>query len=184
MRMGVECAGWAHHIEVGDSVCVNGCCLTALAVANGGGHLEFDVVPQTLSLTTLGALQPGEPVNLETAMLAATPMGGHIVQGHVDGVGWVVGVDTSSGGWRTRIEAPASVTPLLSERGSIAVDGVSLTVAAIGAGWFEVALIPATLDRTTLRSKIAGARVNVEADCMARMVAEQVRRYMDNVRGG
>ncbi len=183
-RLGIECVGWAHRIAVGDSVCVNGCCLTAVAVEHGGGQLEFDVVPQTLSLTTLGALQPGEPVNLESAVLASTPMGGHMVQGHVDGVGWVVGVDTSAGGWRTRIEAPASVSPLLSERGSIAVDGVSLTIAAAGAGWFEVALIPATLDHTTLRSKTAGARVNIEADCMARMVAEQVRRYMENIKGG
>lgn len=164
--------------------------------------LAFDVVPQTLALTTIGVLQAGEVVNLEHAVTPSTLLGGHLMQGHVDGVGLVVGVDTSGGGWRTRIEAPTAVAPYLMERGSVAVDGVSLTIAALderapqgvstnGARearssttskptpvHFEVALIPETLARTTLRERLAGTRVNVEADWMARMVAEQVRRVL------
>lgn len=181
-RLSVDAGGWQHVPALGDSISVNGVCLT---VVERNAALHFDVVPQTLALTTLGALQPGEVVNLEHALAAGQLMGGHVVQGHVDGVGLVVGVDTSHGGWRTRVQAPATVTPYLVERGSIAVDGVSLTIAAAHHDWFEVALIPATLERTTLRLRLAGSRVNLEADCMARMVAEQVRRYLQaNPRSG
>jgi riboflavin synthase len=180
-RLVVAREGWTHAPAEGDSIAINGCCLT---VVRTGSELAFDVVPQTLGLTTIGALQPGELVNLEHAATAGTLLGGHIVQGHVDGIGLVTGVDTSGGGWRTRIEAPAGAASLIVERGSVAVDGVSLTVAAVGSGWFEVALIPATLERTTLRQRLAGSRVNIEADCMARMVAEQVRRYLEAERRG
>jgi riboflavin synthase len=200
-RLVVASGRWSHRPAPGDSIAVNGCCLT---VVEAGESLAFDVVPQTLALTTIGALQAGEEVNLEHAVTPATLLGGHVVQGHVDGVGLVVGVDTRGGGWRVRIEAPAAVAPYLLERGSVAVDGVSLTIAAVHAGegpasasaeaigsggasaavsarqpaHFEVALIPETLARTTLRHRLAGTRVNVEADVMARMVAEQVRRVL------
>lgn len=176
VRLTIDAAGWSAQPALGDSVAVNGCCLTV--AAHHAGALEFDVIPQTLSLTTLGDLQPGETVNLELAALASTPMGGHIVQGHVDGVGRVMGVDTSGGGWLARIQAPANVRAFIVDRGSVAVDGVSLTVSATGDDWFEVALIPETLQRTTLRARLAGARVNVEADYLARLVAEQVKRLM------
>ena len=116
---------------------------------------------------------------MEHAATSSTLLGGHLVQGHVDGIGLVLGVDTSEGGWRTRIESPTNAAALMVERGSVTVDGVSLTIAAIGPGWFEVALIPETLARTTLSDRLAGTRVNVEADCMARMVAEQDKRYME-----
>ena len=116
--------------------------------------------------------------SLEHAATASTLLGGHLVQGHVDGVGEVVAVSNAGGEWRTRIAAPASVAEHLVERGSIAVDGVSLTLAAVGDGWFEVALIPATLAKTTLRARQAGSRVNLEADALAKMVAERVRQAL------
>ena len=177
-RLEVDPCGWAHAPRDGDSIAVNGCCLTVVGTPAPGGALRFDVVPQTLSLTTVGALRPGDAVNLEHAATPATLLGGHVVQGHVDAVGEVLSVSTAGGEWRTRIAAPAAVAPHLVERGSVAVDGVSLTVAAVGDGWFEVALIPATLAKTTLRDRGTGTRVNLEADAMAKMVAEHVRRAL------
>ena len=178
-RLEIDPCGWAHVPGDGDSIAVNGCCLTAVGVGTAGDRtLRFDVVPQTLGLTTVGALAAGDIVNLEHAATASTLMGGHVVQGHVDGVGRVLAVRTDGGEWRTRIAAPASVAPHLVERGSIAVDGVSLTLAAVGDDWFEVALIPATLAKTTLRDRAAGAAVNLEADCLAKMVTLAVQRAL------
>lgn len=178
-RLEIDPLGWAHQPADGDSISVDGCCLTVVRPAGTPAAdrlLRFDAIPQTLALTTLGTLAPGRAVNLEHAATAGTLMGGHIVQGHVDGVGEVRAVETRNGEWRTRIAAPSSVLPYLVERGSVAVDGVSLTIAAIGQDWFEVALIPATLAKTSLRDRTAGSRVNLEADCLAKMVAEQVKR--------
>lgn len=175
-RLEVDPCGWPHAPRDGDSIAVNGCCLTVVGTPVAGGPLRFDVVPQTLGLTTVGALRAGDHVNLEHAATASTLLGGHLVQGHVDGIGEVLAVSEAGGEWRTRIAAPPSVQPYLVERGSVAVDGVSLTVAALGDRWFEVALIPATLAKTTLRGRLAGSRVNLEADAMAKMVAEHVRR--------
>jgi riboflavin synthase len=177
-RLEIDPCGWTHRPGDGDSVAVNGCCLTVVGSPAAGAALRFDVVPQTLALTTVGGLREGEQVNLEHAATPSTLLGGHLVQGHVDGVGEVLSVGTAGGEWRTRIAAPDSVAPYLLERGSVAVDGVSLTLAAVGPGWFEVALIPATLAKTTLRDRVAGSRVNLEADHLAKMVAEQVRRAM------
>lgn len=177
-RLEVDPCGWAHAPRDGDSIAVNGCCLTVVGTPAPGAPLRFDVVPQTLSLTTVGALAAGDAVNLEHAATPSTLLGGHVVQGHVDAVGDVLAVSQAGGEWRTRIAAPAAVAPHLVERGSVAVDGVSLTVAAVGAGWFEVALIPATLAKTTLRARLAGSRVNLEADAMSKMVAEHVRRAL------
>ena len=175
-RLEVDPCGWPHAPRDGDSIAVDGCCLTVVGTPVAGGPLRFDVVPQTLGLTTVGALRAGDRVNLEHAATASTLLGGHLVQGHVDGIGKVLAVSEAGGEWRTRIAAPPSVQPYLVERGSVAVDGVSLTVAALGDRWFEVALIPATLAKTTLRGRLAGSRVNLEADAMAKMVAEHVRR--------
>jgi riboflavin synthase len=143
-----------------------------------GGIISFDVIPQTLSLTTIGSLTAGEEVNLEHAATAATLLGGHIVQGHIDSVGEVLSVSTAGGEWRTRVAAPADVMNVAVDRGSIAIDGVSLTIAATGDGWFEVALIPATLAKTSLRIRNAGSRVNLESDALAKMIAEQVKRVL------
>ena len=177
-RLEIDPCGWAHRPSDGDSIAVNGCCLTVVGTPAPGAPFRFDVVPQTQSLTTVGALRAGDEVNLEHAATASTLLGGHLVQGHVDGVGEVVSVSTAGGEWRTRIAAPHSVAEYLTERGSIAVDGVSLTLAAVGDGWFEVALIPATLAKTTLRGRLSGSRVNLEADALAKMVAERVRQAL------
>ena len=175
-RLEVHAAGFLADPQLGESVAVNGVCLTL--VSHEAGALRFDAIPQTLGRTTLGSLQAGDAVNLERAMRADALLGGHLVQGHVEGVGSVIAVDRSGGGWRTRVAASADVLDLVVDRGSVAVDGVSLTVAGTGDGWFEVALIPETLERTTLAQRLVGARVNVEPDMLARMVAEQVRRQL------
>ena len=177
-RLEIDPCGWAHVPAGGDSIAINGCCLTVVAAPGAGGVLAFDVIPQTLSLTTIGALAVGEEVNLEHAATAATLLGGHIVQGHVDAVGEVLAVSTAGGEWRTRIAAPTDVMDLAVDRGSIAVDGVSLTIAATGSGWLEVALIPTTLAKTALRDRQAGSRVNLESDPMAKMIAVQVQRVL------
>lgn len=175
-RLEVQAPGWLADPQLGESIAVNGVCLTL--VSHEGGTLRFDAIPQTLGRTTLGSLQVGEAVNLERAMRADALVGGHLVQGHVECVGDVVAVDRSGGGWRTRIACDAEALGFVHDRGSVAVDGVSLTVAATGEGWFEVALIPETLERTTLAARLAGSRVNIEPDALARMVAEQVRREL------
>lgn len=172
----VQAPGWLADPRAGESIAVNGVCLTL--VSHAEGTLRFDAVPQTLGRTTLGALRAGDAVNLERSLRADALLGGHLVQGHVEGVGTVVAVDRSGGGWRTRVSAPAAVLDLVHDRGSVAVDGVSLTVAATGPGWFEVALIPETLERTTLASRLDGCAVNLEPDALARMVAAEVRRQL------
>lgn len=175
-RLEIDAAGWPPNPQAGESIAVDGCCLTL--VGDAAGTLRFDVVPQTLSRTTLGTFRQGTRVNLERSLAFGAPVGGHLVQGHVECVGSVLGVSREGGEWRTRVQVSAEVLDLLVERGSVAVDGVSLTVAGCGDGWFEVALIPETLERTTLRERLEGSRVNIEPDAMARMVAAEVRRQM------
>jgi riboflavin synthase len=150
----------------GDSISVGGACLTAAALA--GGAFEADAMNQTLELTTLGELEPGDTVNLELALRASDRLGGHIVQGHVDGVGEVSSVTEDGIAKRVEVSAPAELLPLIAERGSIAIDGVSLTVSGLGESSFEVSLIPETLERTTLGNLAPGNRVNLEADVVAR----------------
>lgn len=132
--------------------------------------IRFDAVHHTLRATTLGGLSTGATVNLEHSATPATLLGGHLVQGHVDEVGEVLAVSTDGGEWRVRIGVSETFEPLLVSRGSITVEGVSLTIAALGPRWFEVVLIPETLERTTLRDRVAGDRVNLEGDCIAKMV--------------
>jgi riboflavin synthase len=150
----------------GDSISVGGACLTAAALA--AGAFEADAMNQTLELTTLGELEPGDTVNLELALRASDRLGGHIVQGHVDGVGEVSSVTEDGIAKRVEVSAPAELLPLIAERGSIAIDGVSLTVSGLGESSFEVSLIPETLERTTLGNLAPGDRVNLEADVVAR----------------
>jgi riboflavin synthase len=145
----------------GDSVAVDGVCLT---VVDGSG-LAFDVVSETLARTTLGGLEAGDGVNIEPALRAGDPLGGHYVQGHVDGVGRV-----RSLGEPVWFDAPAELLRYLVEKGSIAVDGVSLTVAAVDDGGFAVALIPHTLAETTLGGLAPGDGVNLETDVLAKYV--------------
>jgi riboflavin synthase len=150
----------------GDSISVGGACLTAAALADGG--FEADAMNQTLELTTLGSLEPGDPVNLELALRASDRLGGHIVQGHVDGVGEVTSVTEDGIARRVEVAAPVELLGLIAERGSIAIDGVSLTVSSLGDTSFEVSLIPETLERTTLGNLAEGDKVNLEADVVAR----------------
>ena len=150
--------------ELGDSVAVDGVCLTV--VEHGGGRLAFDVVPETLD-----RVKPfGDRVNLEPALRAGDPLGGHYVQGHVDGIGRVVSVEPETDGVRVRVEPPAELLRYLVEKGSVAVEGVSLTVAAVDETGFEIALIPHTLAETTLASLTPGRRVNLEVDVLAKYV--------------
>jgi riboflavin synthase len=170
-RLVVHAGAWPGDPVTGESISVSGCCLTLVAHTADGLH--FDVIPQTLACTTLGDRVAGDPVNLERSVRAQGLLGGHLVQGHVDGAGTVLAVDRDRG-WRVRVRPPMSVQSLMVDRGSVAMDGVSLTAAAVGSDWFEVALIPETLERTTLRRLQPGDRVNVEADVLAKMVATQV----------
>jgi len=151
---------------LGDSIAVNGVCLTA--VEFGDGSFCADVSRETLDLTTLGELAPGSPVNLETALTLSTPLGGHLVSGHVDGVGRVLNRHDDARAVRFRIEAPAELGRYIARKGSICVDGTSLTVNAVEGAAFEIAIIPHTLDNTVIRDYQPGTRVNLEVDLMAR----------------
>jgi riboflavin synthase len=166
-------AALTSELNPGDSVAVNGACLTATTAGNGA--FEADVMKQTLSLTTLGELQPESAVNLELPLRATDRLGGHIVQGHVDGTATVTGVADEGLAKRLRLELPDDLRPYVVERGSIAIEGVSLTIADIGdGGGLEVSLIPETLERTTLGGLGPGSRVNVECDVLARYVGRQL----------
>jgi riboflavin synthase len=156
-------------LVLGESVACSGVCLTV--VERGGGLVSFDAVPETLSRTTIGGWRPGSLVNLERALALGDRLGGHLVQGHVDAVGELLTRTAEGQGARLAISLPAAIAPLVAEKGSIAVDGVSLTVAAAGRDRFEVALIPETLARTTLGEARSGTKVNLEADVVARHVA-------------
>ena len=162
----------AAELEPGDSVAVNGACLTATNVA--GGAFEADVMHQTLSLTTLGGLAGGSAVNLELPLQPTDRLGGHVVQGHVDGTATVAEMTPDGFAKRLRVELADELLPYVVERGSIAIEGVSLTVAGVEDPYVEVSLIPETLERTTLGSVEPGDRLNVECDILARYVHRQV----------
>jgi riboflavin synthase len=159
-------AALASELSEGDSVAVNGACLTA--TTTGNGSFEADVMRQTLGLTTLGELEPEAPVNLELPLRPSDRIGGHIVQGHVDGTATVAGAEDDGFARRLRIALPGELLPYVVEHGSIAIEGVSLTVAGLGEDWLEVSLVPETLERTTLAGLERGDRVNVECDLLAR----------------
>lgn len=154
--------------DLGDSIAINGTCLTVVAHAND--TLAFDAVPETLSRTSLGDLETGSRVNLEPALRAGDPLGGHYMQGHVDGVGSVRAVTPEGDGKRIAFASPPELLRYVVEKGSIAVDGVSLTVADLDDEGFTVSLIPETLDRTTLGSVAPGRVVNLEVDVLAKYV--------------
>ena len=158
--------------EVGDSVAVAGVCLTVEAVDDG--QLRFHAVTETLGRTTLGALVVGASVNVEPALRAGDPLGGHLVQGHVDGLGRIRASVAEGDGRRVAIEVPETILRYCVEKGSITVDGVSLTVAALADDAFEVALVPHTLAATTLGSLAEGDRVNLEVDVLAKYVERLV----------
>jgi riboflavin synthase len=162
----------AMELGEGDSVAVDGACLTAISVS--GGAFEADVMHQTLELTTLGGLEPGSRVNLELPLRASDRLGGHVVQGHVDGTGTVAEISDDGFAKRLRIELPEELLPYVVEHGSIAIQGISLTIAALTDDAVEVSLIPETLERTTLGAAEPGDRLNVECDVLARYVRRQL----------
>lgn len=187
VRLRIDPGSWEHRPTLGDSICVSGVCLT-VAGRSGGGRgkvrtLDFDVIPETLARTKLGGLRVGDGVNLEHAVTAATLMGGHFVQGHVDGVGRVVSVSRGDD-WRVRVRVGRELRALMIPKGSVCVDGVSLTIAAVRADGFEVALIPTTLELTTLAGLRPGDVVNIEADMLVKAVASVVRGMGAGAKGG
>jgi riboflavin synthase len=161
-------AALAGELAVGDSIAVNGVCLTATAVTPAG--FTADVMEETVRRTALGTLAPGDPVNLELPLRPVDRLGGHFVQGHVDGVGAVAAVVDEGFSRVVEIEADPGLMRYVVEKGSIAVDGVSLTVASLGEGTFGVSLIPETLERTTLGRASPGDSVNLEVDVLAKYV--------------
>ena len=153
-------------VNLGDSIAVNGVCLTAVAL--GAGEFAADVSRETLSLTTLGGLKAGSPVNLEKALTLATPLGGHLVSGHVDGVGEVLDRQDDGRSWRLRIRAPAELAKYIAQKGSICVDGTSLTVNGVDGRDFELNIVPHTLVETIIGGYHPATRVNLEVDLVAR----------------
>jgi len=162
-------------VELGDSVAVNGTCLTVTSIRDG--HLAFQAVQETMDCTSLGDLKVGSRVNLERAMRAGDRLDGHIVQGHVDGVGTVREMAQEGNDVRLQIDCDPEFADCVVEKGSIAVDGVSLTVAALSPSGFEVALIPHTLEVTTLSDRQPHDRVNLEAD----VLGKYVKRYLERI---
>ncbi len=166
-RIVIEASVVDRDADIGASIAVNGVCLTV--VERSGGKLAFDVSPETRSRTALGALHEGDPVNLERPVTLTTRLGGHLVQGHVDGVGTVRSIEsTADGGATMTVDVPAALRRYVVEKGSVAVDGISLTVAGLTSEAFSVALIPHTLAVTTLGTARAGTPVNLEVDIIAR----------------
>ncbi len=168
IRLRIEAPATAAEGGLGESVSVNGACLTIVAAA--GGVLEFQAVPETMARTSLGALATGSRVNIEPALRGDQQLGGHFVQGHVDGVGAVRSVEPEGAGRRLAIDAPPEILRYCVEKGSVTVEGVSLTVAALDDRGFEIALIPHTLEVTTLGGLAPGDPVNLEADVLAKYV--------------
>jgi riboflavin synthase len=171
--LAVEARAVIEGMRPGDSVAVNGCCLTATAV--GPDRFDVEMVPETLARTTLGRLRVGDRVNLERALRAGDRFGGHFVQGHVDGVGTVVACEPEGNGRRLFVELPGGLLPYVAEKGSIALDGTSLTVAGVSGPRVEVALIPHTLAVTVAGTYRPGDALNVEVDLIARYVARLVQ---------
>ena len=179
-RLGIDLGPLAESLSLGDSVAVNGACLTAAAI--DASVADFDVVTETLERTTTGELKVGSKVNLETALALGGTLDGHLVQGHIDGIAEVSLVDKgpggSGGGGTIEFSAAKDITHLMVPKGSVTVDGVSLTLAGLSEGGFSVAVIPTTLAETTLSDLTAGAKVNIETD----VIGKYVRRYLDQLK--
>ena len=172
-RFAIRCSYPATGIAVGASIACDGACLTATEIAPAGSSgcvFKVDVSNETLSRTTLGAWQPGQRINLERALRAGDELGGHIVAGHVDGVGRIVDMQPDGNSRRLAIEAPVELARYIAPKGSVALDGISLTVNAVEKNSFGINIVPHTLTHTTLGAKKPGDRVNLEADVFARYV--------------
>jgi riboflavin synthase len=173
VRLAIQADGLLSELHEGDSIAVNGVCLTAVEVAER--YFTADVMNETLARSSLREIGVGSPVNLELPLRATDRLGGHVVQGHVDGVGAIDEVAQDGFSRRVRVRAPADVLRYVVQKGSIAVDGVSLTVSAIDDDSFTVSLIPETLQRTSLGSAQPGAPVNLEVDVLAKYVEKLVK---------
>lgn len=172
IRSSVAAAG----ARAGDSIAVNGCCLTVTSRQADG--FTADLMPETLACTTLATLTPGDGVNLEAALRFEAPVGGHLVSGHVDGVGEVLGTVADGNARRVRVRAPSAVVPLIAAKGSVAVDGISLTVTDVDGDVFGVSLIPHTLAVTTAGAWTEGTPVNLEGDLVARYVQRGIAAHI------
>ena len=182
VRLSIRAATVLEDVSLGDSIAVNGCCLTVTDVTDG--VWTADVMQETLDKTSLRDASPGDPVNLERAATLSTRLGGHLVQGHVDGVGEVL-ARTPSEHWEVvTVSLPPGLAPYLVDKGSVTVDGVSLTVVEAHDDRFTVSLIPETLARTTLGRRAVGERVNLEVDVIAKHVAKLVHAYTAPTAGG
>jgi len=182
IRVVMDAAGWDHEPKAGDSIANNGCCLTL--VSDEGGLWSFDAIPETLEKTTLGEWKARDRVNLERSLRVGDGLDGHQVQGHIDGVGKVIGIEDGDG-YRVRIGLGKEMMSWMIPKGSVAIDGISLTIAALDTAgcWIEVALIPETLDRTTLGDRAVGDLVNIEADAMVKTIVhtlESMSRLSDS----
>jgi riboflavin synthase len=163
--------------KVGDSIAVNGVCLTAL-LADDETRFAADLADETIRRTTLTSLQPGTPINLELPTPAGSPLGGHVVQGHVDGVGKLISLvplhpDQDHSDWRMTIEIPSTLAPFIVPQGSITIDGISLTVAKVEGLHIEIAVIPHTYKATNLHSLVPGSPVNLETDVLSKYAAQR-----------
>lgn len=173
VRLRLECGALEMgDVRAGDSIAVNGVCLTVVEHQSSG--FSADVSSETLACTTLGGLRPGDPINLEKALMASSRLGGHLVSGHVDGVGEVLERQPEARSQRWRVRAPASLSRYIAAKGSICVDGVSLTVNAIAGTVFDLNIVPHTLQATTLNDYRPGRLVNLEVDLIARYLERLV----------
>ncbi len=161
-------------VKHGQSIAVNGCCLTVAEIAPGS--LGFDVIDETLSKTNLGSLKPGDKVNIERSLLAGDRIDGHFVQGHVDGTARLIDVSSTAEQWRLTIDAPPDLARYLVPKGSVCIDGVSLTLADLDGTRFQVALIPTTLNMTTLGSRSVGWMFNLETDVLSKTIVTYLER--------
>ncbi len=175
-RLDIDLREFADGAILGASIAINGVCLTLAELRKTVGG--FDVVPETLRLTSLGELKPGDAVNIERSLRVGDRIDGHFVQGHVEGVGRVVSNGETTGGWMIRVQCPADLLKFIVRKGSITIDGTSLTVVDVDGSEFSVALIPTTLERTVLGRRRAGDRVNLETDILARMVCERLEAFL------
>jgi riboflavin synthase len=179
VRLVVNVADWDHRPAEGESIAVSGVCLTAVTEDSDGEHIAFDVITQTLRMSTLGDLDVGGKVNLEHSVRSDTLMGGHFVQGHVDGVGVYTDVQQLEEDYRITIKPPAELMEYIVPKGSVSTDGVSMTVADVSDDTFTMALIPTTLRLTTLGLAAPGGRCNIETDIISRTVVHWMRNYRE-----
>ena len=169
VRLGIDTPWDCTSISLGASIACSGVCLTVVSVSDQ--RFDVDVSAETLNVTTLSSWQKGTKINLERALAMGDELGGHIVSGHVDGIGTLVSVDRDGDGWRLVIEAPEDLAPMIAPKGSVAVDGISLTVNEVDHCRFGLMIIPHTWEHTTLAGRQPGDKINLEADMLARYVS-------------